>query len=83
MKKIHIFILLFISLLSFNPTIFAQDNAPSYQSMIQLGDKEYNKGEYIKAKSYYQEALRIKKDDANAKSKLNKLFFFIIISPFN
>lgn len=64
--------MLFISLLSFNQTIFAQDNAPSYQSMIQLGDKEYNKGEYIKAKSYYQEALRIKKDDANAKSKLNK-----------
>jgi tetratricopeptide (TPR) repeat protein len=37
-----------------------------------MGDKEFNNAEYIKAKSYYQEALRIRKDDPTAKSKLNK-----------
>lgn len=51
--------------------IQAQDAAPSYQSLMTLGDKEFNNEEYIKAKSYYQEALRIKKDDAAAKKKLN------------
>lgn len=50
----------------------AQEQAPSYQSLISNGDKEFNNQEYIKAKSYYQEALRIKKDDPTAKSKLNK-----------
>ena len=37
-----------------------------------MGDKEFNNEQYVKAKSYYQEALRLNKDDATAKNKLNK-----------
>lgn len=51
--------------------VYAQDNSPSYQSLISSGDKEYSRKEYIKAKTYYQEALRLKPNDASAKSKLN------------
>lgn len=50
----------------------AQEQAPSYQTLVSKGDKEFNNKEYIKAKAYYQEALRLKPNDANAKSKLNK-----------
>lgn len=49
----------------------AQDKATTYQSLISSGDKEYAKKEYIKAKTYYQEALRLKPNDASAKSKLD------------
>ncbi len=52
--------------------ISAQEAEPTYQSLIQSGDKEFGAKEYIKAKSYYQEALRQKPDDATAKNKLNK-----------
>ena len=73
MRKILFIILLTFNILPFlNTTTNAQETSPSYQSRITLGDKEFNKGEYISAKSYYQEALRIKKDDSNAKNKLNK-----------
>ena len=73
MRKILFIILLTFNILPFlNTTTNAQETSPSYQSLITLGDKEFNKGEYISAKSYYQEALRIKKDDSNAKNKLNK-----------
>lgn len=67
----YIFILSF-GFLCFSTTyIHAQDKAPTFQSLIANGDTEYAKKEYIKAKTYYQEALRIKPNDANAKSKLN------------
>ena len=32
---------------------YSQENAPSFQSLIASGDKEYAKKEYIKAKTYY------------------------------
>ena len=35
------------------------------------GDKEFSNKEYIKAKTYYQEALRLKPNDTSAKNKLN------------
>ena len=50
---------------------YSQENAPSFQSLIASGDKEYANKEYIKAKTYYQEALRIKPNDASAKNKLD------------
>lgn len=50
----------------------AQEQAPTYQSLVASGDKEFAKKEYIKAKTCYQEALRIKPNDATAKSKLSK-----------
>lgn len=49
----------------------SQENAPSFQSLIASGDKEYANKEYIKAKTYYQEALRLKPNDASAKNKLD------------
>lgn len=73
MRKIFFIIsLAFSFLIISNDNLSAQNTAPTYQSMITMGDKEFNNGEYIKAKSYYQEALRIRKDDPTAKSKLNK-----------
>lgn len=73
MQRIFFIISLTFSLLIVtNLETKAQEQTPSYQSLISQGDKEYNNQEYIKAKSYYQEALRIKKDDINAKNKLNK-----------
>ena len=73
MRKIFFIIsLAFSFLIISNDNLSAQNTAPTYQSMITMGDKEFNNAEYIKAKSYYQEALRIKKDDPTAKSKLNK-----------
>lgn len=50
----------------------AQEQAQTYQSLIASGDKEFAGKEYIKAKTCYQEALRLKPNDATAKSKLNK-----------
>ena len=50
----------------------AQEQAQTYQSLIVSGDKEFAGKEYIKAKTCYQEALRLKPNDATAKSKLNK-----------
>lgn len=50
---------------------YSQENVPSFQSLIASGDKEYANKEYIKAKTYYQEALRIKPNDASAKNKLD------------
>ena len=52
--------------------VVAQEQTPTYQSLIKSGDKEFANQEYIKAKSYYQEALRLKPNDATAKSKLDK-----------
>ena len=72
MQKILFIIALAFCILVINDKTFAQDIAPTYQSLMSNGDKEFNKGEYIKAKSYYQEALRIKNNDPSAKSKLNK-----------
>lgn len=72
MQKILFIIALAFCILVINDKTFAQDIAPTYQSLMSSGDKEFNKGEYIKAKSYYQEALRIKNNDPSAKSKLNK-----------
>ena len=46
-------------------------NAPTFQQLISSGDKEYSNKEYIKAKTYYQEALRLKPNDTSAKNKLN------------
>lgn len=71
MQKIIFLTLLIFSTLFTTNNIQAQDAAPTYQSLITMGDKEFNNEEYIKAKSYYQEALRLKKDDAIAKKKLN------------
>lgn len=50
----------------------AQEQAQTYQSLIASGDKEFAGKEYIKAKTCYQEALRLKPNDASAKSKLSK-----------
>lgn len=73
MRKILFIITLTFSILTAtNIDTKAQEQAPTYQSLITMGDKEFSNQEYIKAKSYYQEALRIKKDDPTAKSKLNK-----------
>ena len=71
MQKIIFLTLLIFSTLFTTNNIQAQDAAPTYQSLITMGDKEFNNEEYIKAKSYYQEALRLRKDDAIAKKKLN------------
>ena len=67
----YIFAILF-GILCFSTTCaYSQENAPSFQSLIASGDKEYANKEYIKAKTYYQEALRIKPNDASAKNKLD------------
>ena len=72
-NKLFITIILTICILALTDNnIIAQDNAPTYQSLMLLGDQEFQKQEYIKAKTYYQEALRIKKGDSNANNKLNK-----------
>ena len=52
--------------------VCAQEQTPSYQSLVASGDKEFANKEYIKAKTYYQEALRVKPNDTNAKAKLDK-----------
>ena len=51
--------------------IVAQEQTPTYQSLIKSGDKAYTDNEFIKAKTYYQEALRLKPNDATAKGKLD------------
>lgn len=67
----YIFIISF-GILCFSTTCaYSQENAPTFQSLISSGDKEYAKKEYIKAKTYYQEALRLRPKDASAKSKLD------------
>ena len=71
-NHIKLFIIIVLGFLCFSTTyVHAQEKAPTYQSLMASGDKEFAKNEYIKAKTYYQEALRIKPNDASAKSKLN------------
>ena len=67
----YIFIISFGILCFSTNYTYAQDKAPTFQSLISSGDKEFAKKEYIKAKTYYQEALRLRPKDATAKSKLN------------
>ena len=67
----YIFIISFSCLCLSTTYVYAQESAPSFQSLMSSGDKEYAKKEYIKAKTYYQQALRLKPTDATAKSKLN------------
>ena len=67
-----IFIISFGCLCFSTTYVYAQENAPTFQSLISSGDKEFAKNEYIKAKTYYQQALRLKPNDASAKSKLDK-----------
>jgi len=50
----------------------AQEQAPSPQQLIAAGDREFANKEFIKAKTCYQEALRLNPNDATAKSKLDK-----------
>lgn len=74
MKNIlkYFFILAFVFICCSTNYIVAQEQSPTYQSLIQSGDTEYAKNEFIKAKTYYQQALRLKPNDATAKSKLDK-----------
>ena len=74
MKNIlkYFFILPLLFLCLSTNYVAAQEQAPTYQSLIKSGDKEFADKEYIKAKTYYQEALRLKPNDATAKGKLDK-----------
>ena len=74
MKNIlkYFFILPILFLCLSTNYVVAQEQSQSYQSLIKSGDKEFADKEFIKAKTYYQEALRLKPNDATAKSKLNK-----------
>lgn len=67
----YIFILSFGILCVSTNYVYAQEKAPTFQSLMSSGDKEFAKKEYIKAKTYYQEALRLRPKDTNAKNKLN------------
>ena len=67
----YIFVLVFGLLCLSTTCVYAQENAPTFQSLITSGDREFSNKEYIKAKTYYQEALRVKPNDATAKSKLD------------
>ena len=67
----YLFILSFIFLCFSTTYVNAQESAPSFQSLISSGDREFAQKEYIKAKTYYQEALRLQPKNASAKSKLD------------
>lgn len=72
-KSIKYIFLLTFGLFCMSTTfVEAQVQAPSFQSLVSSGDKEFANQEYIKAKTYYQEALRLKPNDSNAKAKLDK-----------
>ena len=68
----YIFILSFGFICLSTTYVYGQDNAPTFQSLIASGDKEFSDKEYIKAKTYYQEALRLKPNDSSAKNKLDR-----------
>lgn len=67
-----LFIVLFATICLTDNYAFAQEQGPTYQTLITNGDKEFANKEYLKAKTCYQEALRVKPNDATAKSKLDK-----------
>lgn len=72
MRNIKYIVIIIWGILCFSTSyVYAQDKGPTFQSLISSGDKEYANKEYIKAKTYYQEALRLKPKDASAKSKLD------------
>ncbi len=68
----YIFLLTFGLFCMTTTFVEAQVQAPSFQSLVSSGDNEFANQEYIKAKTYYQEALRLKPNDSNAKAKLDK-----------
>ena len=55
-----------------NNYIIAQEQTQTYQSVMTSGDNEFANKNFIKAKTCYQEALRLKPDDTNARKKLDK-----------
>lgn len=64
--------LIFITFCFTDNYAIAQEETQTYQSVMASGDNEFANKNYIKAKTCYQEALRLKPDDANAKKKLDK-----------
>lgn len=68
----YIFIVSFAFLCLSTNYVQAQDNAPTFQSLVASGDKEFVRNEFIKAKTYYQEALRLKPNDNATKGKLDR-----------
>ncbi|MDO5341031.1 MAG: tetratricopeptide repeat protein [Bacteroidia bacterium] len=66
------FVILFAIICFTSNYASAQVQEPTYQSLISSGDKEFANKEYLKAKTCYQEALRMKPNDATAKNKLDK-----------
>lgn len=71
LTKISI-VLFFITLCFTTNYIQAQEQAQTYQSVMATGDREFASKNYIKAKTCYQEALRMKPNDSAAKNKLDK-----------
>lgn len=72
-KSIKVIVLyIFITFCFTNNYIIAQEQTQTYQSVMVSGDNEFANRNYIKAKTCYQEALRLKPDDADAKKKLDK-----------
>jgi len=70
-KSIKIIIL--FSLITFCClTNYAQEQTVTFQSVMATGDSEFANNNYIKAKTCYQEALRLQPNDATAKTKLDK-----------
>lgn len=58
---------MFISFVS-----FGQNQNQTYESAIEAADKSFGLNDYISAKTYYEMALRLKKDDSYATKKLSE-----------
>jgi tetratricopeptide (TPR) repeat protein len=55
------------------PAAAVAQNATTYEQAIKLADKQFDAGNYMDAKGYYQLALKYKKEDAYSKKRINEI----------
>ena len=72
MNKRILFSLLFGAALVMSVNTLQAQNTESYESLMKKGNEKYNAKDYISAKTYYEMALKQKKDDPTARKKLDE-----------
>ena len=72
MNKRILFSILFGAALVMSVNTLQAQNTESYESLMKKGNEKYNAKDYISAKTYYEMALKQKKDDPTARKKLDE-----------
>ena len=72
-KKYILSLFIMLAVLLVVPQHVISQNVTSYEQAVKLADKQYNAGKYMDAKSWYQMALKYKKDDSYSKQRIEEI----------